>query len=85
MLPHEARALRSEPLDLEALSSRRSHPGRRDRLRDLGVTGVELVRIRGPVGPPLGATSPGEVAASIPAPIVPPLRADRPSHRAGRG
>jgi len=58
-----------------ALGSEKTHAARCERLRALGFGDAALARIHGPVGLPLGAVSPGEIAASILAEIVATLRA----------
>lgn len=68
-------ALRSPAFYIGALGSRRTHAARLDRLRQggLGQGGLgeaELARIHGPVGLPIGAKSPAEIALSILAQIT---------------
>ena len=58
-------ALRSEAFYIGALGSRKTHAGRLGRLRELGLADAETARIHGPVGLPLGAVSPAEIAVSI--------------------
>ncbi|MCC0095235.1 XdhC family protein [Streptomyces flavotricini] len=53
-----------------AMGSRRTHEDRNKRLRDVGVTELELARLRSPIGLDLGARSPEETALSIAAEIV---------------
>ncbi|MFJ9545409.1 XdhC family protein [Streptomyces erythrochromogenes] len=53
-----------------AMGSRRTHEDRNQRLRDVGVTEIELARLRSPIGLDLGARSPEETALSIAAEIV---------------
>ncbi|MDX3536453.1 XdhC family protein [Streptomyces sp. MB09-01] len=53
-----------------AMGSRRTHEDRTKRLRDVGVTELELARLRSPIGLDLGARSPEETALSIAAEIV---------------
>ncbi|RCV49501.1 XdhC family protein [Marinitenerispora sediminis] len=53
-----------------ALGSRRTHEDRCRRLREAGVTGQELARLRSPIGLDLGARTPQETAVSIAAEIV---------------
>lgn len=53
-----------------AMGSRRTHLERNDRLRDVGVTELELARLHSPIGLDLGARTPEETALSIAAEIV---------------
>ncbi|MEW2631357.1 XdhC/CoxI family protein [Streptomyces sp. NPDC048389] len=53
-----------------AMGSRRTHEDRNRRLRDAGVTELELARLRSPIGLDLGARTPEETALSIGAEIV---------------
>ncbi|WP_330330946.1 XdhC family protein [Streptomyces sp. NBC_00536] len=53
-----------------AMGSRRTHEDRNARLREVGVTEMELARLRSPIGLDLGARSPEETALSIAAEIV---------------
>lgn len=53
-----------------AMGSRRTHEDRNERLRGVGVTELELARLRSPIGLDLGARSPEETALSIAAEIV---------------
>ncbi|MEV7725029.1 XdhC/CoxI family protein [Streptomyces sp. NPDC087917] len=53
-----------------AMGSRRTHEDRNKRLREVGVTEIELARLRSPIGLDLGARSPEETALSIAAEIV---------------
>ncbi len=53
-----------------AMGSRRTHLDRNKRLRDVGVTELELNRLRSPIGLDLGARTPEETALSIAAEIV---------------
>lgn len=73
--PALSSALRSEAFFVGALGSRRSHAARRERLRAEGFSDADLDRIHGPVGLPIGAVSPGEIAVSILAQVVERLRA----------
>ncbi|MFI9114133.1 XdhC family protein [Streptomyces venezuelae] len=53
-----------------AMGSRRTHEDRNKRLREVGVTEMELARLRSPIGLDLGARTPEETALSIGAEIV---------------
>lgn len=77
-LSHEARlddpaldaALRSPAFYVGALGSRRTQASRRERLAGLGHDAATLRRLRGPVGLPIGAIGPEEIALSILAELV---------------
>jgi xanthine dehydrogenase accessory factor len=57
-----------------ALGSRKTHAARLSRLRDQGFGDAELTRIHAPVGLPIGAVSPAEIAVSILAEITQVVR-----------
>ncbi|MFB6712037.1 XdhC family protein [Streptomyces sp. NPDC056358] len=63
-------ALRLPVAYVGAMGSRRTHLERNDRLRDIGVTELELARLHSPIGLDLGARTPEETALSIAAEIV---------------
>ncbi|KOV69353.1 XdhC family protein [Streptomyces sp. MMG1121] len=63
-------ALRLPVAYVGAMGSRRTHVERNQRLRDVGVTELELARLRSPIGLDLGARTPEETALSIGAEIV---------------
>ncbi len=73
--PALAAALRSEAFYVGSLGSKKTQAARRERLRAMGFSDAELARIHGPVGLPLGARSPGEIAVSILSQLVQALRA----------
>ncbi|MEV5872999.1 XdhC/CoxI family protein [Streptomyces sp. NPDC052101] len=63
-------ALRLPVAYIGAMGSRRTHEDRNKRLREIGVTELELARLRSPIGLDLGARTPEETALSIGAEIV---------------
>ncbi|MFS4107078.1 MULTISPECIES: XdhC/CoxI family protein [unclassified Streptomyces] len=63
-------ALRLPVAYVGAMGSRRTHLERNERLREVGVTDLELARLRSPIGLDLGARTPEETALSIAAEIV---------------
>ena len=58
-------ALRSRAFYIGCLGSRKTHGARLARLRAAGATDEQLDRIHGPVGVPIGARTPAEIAISI--------------------
>ncbi|MEQ6027503.1 XdhC/CoxI family protein [Streptomyces salinarius] len=63
-------ALRLPVAYVGAMGSRRTHLDREARLREAGVSDLELARLRSPIGLDLGARTPEETALSIAAEIV---------------
>ncbi|MEX2970597.1 XdhC family protein [Streptomyces sp. C184] len=69
-VPLLERALRLPVAYVGAMGSRRTHLDRQRRLREIGLTELELNRLRSPIGLDLGARTPEETALSIAAEIV---------------
>jgi len=63
-------ALRLPVAYVGAMGSRRTHLDRNQRLREVGVTELELARLRYPIGLDLGARTPEETALSIASEII---------------
>ncbi|MFI7613088.1 XdhC family protein [Nonomuraea terrae] len=63
-------ALRTGAGYVGAMGSRRTHEDRLERLREAGLTGDELARLRSPIGLDLGARTPEETAVSIAAELI---------------
>jgi xanthine dehydrogenase accessory factor len=58
-------ALNSGCFYIGALGSKKTHAGRRERLKQHGFSDAELDRIHGPIGLAIGARSPAEIAIAI--------------------
>ncbi|QMU68709.1 XdhC family protein [Streptacidiphilus sp. P02-A3a] len=69
-IPLLERALRMPLGFVGAMGSRRTHRDRLDRLRESGLTDLELNRLRSPIGLDLGARTPEETAVAVAAEIV---------------
>ncbi|OEV24113.1 XshC-Cox1-family protein, partial [Streptomyces nanshensis] len=69
-VPLLERALRLPVAYVGAMGSRRTHLDRLERLREVGLTPLELAALRSPIGLDLGARTPEETALSIAAEIV---------------
>ncbi|MEM1414808.1 MAG: XdhC family protein [Myxococcota bacterium] len=72
--PALAVTLASSAFYVGALGSRKTHATRLKRLKRAGVSNDALGRIAGPIGLPIGARSPAEIAVSILAEVVQTLR-----------
>ncbi|MBB3607779.1 XdhC family protein [Rhizobium sp. BK602] len=69
-----AEALRVGCFYVGALGSRKTHASRLERLKREGLTEADLARIHAPIGLPIGASSPAEIAVAILAEIIGALR-----------
>jgi len=67
-------ALESNAFYVGALGSRKTQGARRERLGALGFTVADLERIHGPVGLPIGARTPEEIAVAVLAQVIGALR-----------
>jgi xanthine dehydrogenase accessory factor len=67
-------ALRSECFYIGALGSRKTHASRVERLKARGFDEATIGRIRAPIGLPIGAISPAEIALAILGEITAALR-----------
>ena len=67
-------ALESDAFYIGALGSRKTQGARRERLGALGFSEESLERIHGPVGLPIGARTPEEIAVAVLAQVIGALR-----------
>ena len=63
--PALAHALARDCFYIGALGSRKTHAKRADRLKAQGAKEADIARIRAPIGLPIGAVSPSEIAVAI--------------------
>ena len=63
-------ALNSDAFYVGAIGSHKNNEMRRERLKQLGLTGQQLARLHAPVGLPIGSHAPAEIAISILAEIT---------------
>lgn len=67
-------ALKTGCFYVGALGSRKTHGGRVERLKDAGLSEETIGRIAAPIGLPIGAASPAEIAVSVLAQVIEALR-----------
>lgn len=67
-------ALRADCFYIGALGSRKTHGKRVDRLTSAGFTEAQISRIHAPIGLPIGAASPAEIAVAVLAEVIGALR-----------
>jgi xanthine dehydrogenase accessory factor len=63
-------ALAAKPAYIGVLSSKRTHEKRVERLTEAGIPASELARLHTPIGLPIGASTPEEIALAVMAEIV---------------
>lgn len=71
-------ALRSDAFFIGSLGSRKTHASRLRRLAKAGFPESDLARVNGPVGLPIGARTPAEIAVSVVAQVTQALRKPQP-------
>lgn len=76
--PATLAALRYPVRYLGAIGSPKTQARRRDELQGAGVSDADIARIHGPIGLPIGAATPAEIAISIMAEIVAVWRGKHP-------
>ena len=67
-------ALESDAFYVGALGSRKTQGARRERLGDAGFSSADVDRIHGPIGLPIGARTPEEIAVAVLAQVIGALR-----------
>ncbi len=67
-------ALKSDCFYIGALGSRKTHARRVERLKAQGVSEAQIARIHAPIGLPIGAVAPPEIAVAIMGEIIAALR-----------
>jgi xanthine dehydrogenase accessory factor len=72
--PALAHALARDCFYIGALGSKKTHARRLERLKAQGVNDADLARIHSPIGLPIGAVSPAEIAVAIMGEITARLR-----------
>jgi xanthine dehydrogenase accessory factor len=64
-------ALESEAFYIGAIGSRRNNAARHERMQEhMGLTELQLMRLRGPIGIYIGSKTPAEIAVSIMAEVL---------------
>jgi xanthine dehydrogenase accessory factor len=79
--PALAHALSRECFYIGALGSKKTHARRVERLKQQGLTDADIARIHAPIGLPIGAVSPAEIAVAIMAQITERLREEPQAQR----
>ena len=79
--PALAHALSRECFYIGALGSKKTHARRVERLRQQGLSDADVARIHAPIGLPIGAVSPAEIAVAIMAQITERLREEPQAQR----
>ncbi len=72
--PALAAALRAGCFYIGALGSRKTHAARIGRLTQAGFSEGEIARIHAPIGLPIGAVSPAEIALAVLGEVISELR-----------
>ncbi len=67
-------ALKRDCFYIGALGSRKTHAKRVERLKQAGISDAVIARIHAPIGLPIGAVSPSEIAVAIMAQVTASLR-----------
>ena len=67
-------ALSRDCFYIGALGSKKTHAKRVERLKAAGLTDADIARIHAPIGLPIGAVSPAEIAVAIMGQITEKLR-----------
>ena len=73
--------LKSKVKYIGALGSKKTQQKRRDRLTHAGFSDEDIARIHGPIGLPIGAATPDEIALSVMAEIIQVKRTSPPRRR----
>jgi xanthine dehydrogenase accessory factor len=79
--PALAHALSRECFYIGALGSKKTHARRVERLKQQGLSDADIARIHAPIGLPIGAVSPAEIAVAIMAQITERLREEPKAQR----